>query len=150
MSDVVIVVDGLRGIVSFQVRSVDPNGDLPPPNSNIEHQMIGMEGFHSIGPPWFEQADRPCRGLRAETSHRGPRPEPDRPWRYRFPLLLPPTSLCPRWRWGSGQVRPAIDSRVVQVPVVRGLHPGVPVERGSGRLLEPAVSGSRRAILAAS
>ena len=49
LSDVVIVVGGLRGILSFQVRSVDPNGDLSA-NSNIEHQIVGMEGFHSIGP----------------------------------------------------------------------------------------------------
>ena len=40
---------GLRGIFSFQVRSVDSNG-VSSGNSNIVHQMIGMAGFHLPGP----------------------------------------------------------------------------------------------------
>ena len=46
---VVRVDAGLRGIFSFQVRSVD-SGGVSSGNSNIVHQMIGMGGFHTPGP----------------------------------------------------------------------------------------------------
>ena len=46
---VVRVEAGLRGIFSFQVRSVD-SGGVSSGNSNIVHQMIGMGGFHTPGP----------------------------------------------------------------------------------------------------
>ena len=44
-----VVIDGVRGIISFQARTVDAEG-VPSGRSNIEHEMIGMAGFHSIGP----------------------------------------------------------------------------------------------------
>ncbi len=45
----VVRVDArLRGIFSFQVRSVDSDG-VASGNSNIVHQMIGMAGFHTPG-----------------------------------------------------------------------------------------------------
>ena len=45
-----IVIDpGIRGIVSFQVRSVDASG-VPSGLSNVEHEMIGVGGLRSIGP----------------------------------------------------------------------------------------------------
>ena len=125
LSDVVIVVDGLRGIVSFQVRSLDPNGDLPLPKSNIEHQMIGMQGFHSIGPPWFEQADAPPWPARRDFP---PRPAARTGPAMEIPLPTPPPTdvPLPTLEVGFRPVRPAIDS-VVQVQVIPvGI---VPVER---------------------
>ena len=47
--NVVRVESGLKGIFSFQVRSVDSDG-IASGNSNIVHQMIGMGGFHIPGP----------------------------------------------------------------------------------------------------
>ena len=45
-----VVIDAdLRGIFSFQVRSVGADG-VSLGNSNLLHQMIGMAGFHTIGP----------------------------------------------------------------------------------------------------
>ncbi len=44
-----VTVNGVRGIISFQVRMVDSN-DVASGNSNIKHEMIGMAGFHRIGP----------------------------------------------------------------------------------------------------
>ena len=41
------VEDGLRGIVSFQVRSLDEDG-VPLGSSNIQHQVVGMADFHTI------------------------------------------------------------------------------------------------------
>ena len=49
LSGNVLVDPGIRGIVSFQVRSVDVNG-VPSGLSNIRHQMIGMAGLRTIGP----------------------------------------------------------------------------------------------------
>ena len=125
VGDLVSVVDGLRGIVSFQVRSFDPNGDLPPPNSNIEHQMVGMKGFHSIGPSWFERLDAPPWPARLDAP----------PWPARrtgpameIPLPTPPPTdvPLPTLEVGVRPVRPAIDS-VVQIQVIPvGV---VPVER---------------------
>ena len=105
---VVSVVAGLRGILSFQVRSFDPNVSDLPPNSNIEHQMVGMKGFHSIGPPW-----QPVR-------------RPALPMNIPLPIIPPTDVPLPTLEVGSRPVRPAI-REVVQVPVVR--LPGVPVER---------------------
>ena len=105
---VVKVVAGLRGILSFQVRSLDPNVSDLPPNSNIEHQMVGMDGFHSIGPPW-----QPVR-------------RPALPMNIPLPIIPPTDVPLPTLEVGSRPVRPAIRD-VVQIPVVR--LPGVPVER---------------------
>ena len=44
-----VSISGVRGIISFQVRSVD-SGGVSSGNSNIVHQMIGMGSFHTTGP----------------------------------------------------------------------------------------------------
>ena len=60
---VVRVDAGLRGIFSFQVRSVD-SGGVSSGNSNIVHQMIGMGGFHTPGPRRSSLTyDVPCPSL---------------------------------------------------------------------------------------
>ena len=51
---VVIDPPDLRGIFSFQVRSVGADG-VSLGNSNILHQMIGMAGFHTISPRLIPQ-----------------------------------------------------------------------------------------------
>ena len=113
---VVKVVAGLRGILSFQVRSFDPNVSDLPPNSNIEHQMVGMKGFHSIGPPWFEQADASPWPVRRDF--------PLRPARRTGPAMEiplptpPPTDVpLPTLEVGSRPVRPVIVEVVQVVPV---------------------------------
>ena len=45
----VVIDPALRGIFSFQVRSVGADG-VSMGNSNIRHQMIGMAGFHTFSP----------------------------------------------------------------------------------------------------
>ena len=96
---VVSVVEGLRGIVSFQVRNVDLDG-VPSGHSNIEHQMVGMEGFHTIGPPW------PPR--RTELEIEIPLPSPG-----------PTETPLPTLEVGSRPVRPVIDE-VLQVDGFEG------------------------------
>lgn len=49
LSGDVSVDAGIRGIVSFQVRSVDADG-VPSGVSNIMHEMIGVDGLRTIGP----------------------------------------------------------------------------------------------------
>ena len=100
---VVSVVPGLRGIISFQVRSVDTG--VSSGNSDIKHEMVGMEGFHSIGPPW--PADR----TRLEIIIPSPTP----------PVTATP---LPTLRVGSRPARPAI------VGVVQVGPGGVDVELG--------------------
>ena len=50
----VVIDPALRGIFSFQVRSVGADG-VSTGNSNIRHEMIGMAGFHTISPPLIPQ-----------------------------------------------------------------------------------------------
>lgn len=45
----IFIDPGIKGIVSFQVRSVDGDG-VGSGVSNIVHEMIGLEGLRSIGP----------------------------------------------------------------------------------------------------
>ena len=49
LAGTVVIDPALRGIFSFQVRSVGADG-ISLGNSNIRHQMIGMAGFHTITP----------------------------------------------------------------------------------------------------
>ena len=49
LSGRIVIRTGIRGIVSFQVRSVDDAG-VPSNLSNIEHTIIGLGGLRAIGP----------------------------------------------------------------------------------------------------
>ena len=85
----VTVVSGLRGIVSFQVRAVR-SGGTSSGNSNVLHQMVGMSGFQTVGPPWSPR--------RAVLEMDVPLPDP--------PVTATP---LPALAQGSRPGRPAID-----------------------------------------